>query len=930
MQRRNGALARPDFVLLPIEWADGLVSTWTDPDIVAANIVIDHVATVAEVKLVLRCSAPGGGRRRKSFSVSAISHPANKGIVQEIREAAPRPAWEVSAHVHVASITAYLQSRFAEAFPQEHQRPLRPYMSQDAWDMQKQVAWLRRKCVAVRTMLRRQTLAAVLQAWRGTGAAGAASSSAWLRDYQVADALYGFRLGLLAKVLRSRCKRDRAVYIAGLADAVQANQASSFQAVNRLLCRKRKKPFAPSVLPAVKEKDGTVCSSPEAVQRRWREHFSALEDGVVSSPDSLLAGALSGRLGSWPAPPSIRDVPTPLDLQQALLAAKPGKACGPDAIPGELGALFSLETQHIIFPLLLKLGLLGEEGLGHKSGSLTWLWKGKGPKSDCGSYRGILLLSSLCKAIHRAYRPCIQRHFTATASPLQLGGRKGCSVVFGSHAMRTYMRWKSALGQTSAVVFADVSAAYYSTVRSLASKPPRDAQTVSLHGASDPLSLDFQLELPCAMEQTEASPWLRAITSTLNDGTFMCLQGDDVPVATRRGTRPGSAWADLTFGVVMARILRLRDQCKCGVQGASTPPVVPWDGQRHWGPLLPCNCSACLSDLIWADDLSSCLQIDHAAEAARAVVVETAALTDSFESHAFQLSFGPGKTAALISPKGPGAKAACRCLFGGRSALCILREHSGAVSLPLISTYKHLGVLQTREGKIRCEIRARCAAAWASFRDGRTRVFRCRRLSVTRRGALLRVLVLSKLTFGAGAWPPLSTGDKKAFSGAVFSLYRATLGLRHDADQHVTVEVACALQGLPDYATLLRLEQLRYLKLLCCEAPDALWALLRQDDQYLELLREALDWLFARVQATCSLQHPREHVEDWVAVMRTRPNVYKGMVKSRGLGAVSTCLLGCTAVFAPVAGSAQPRGGPARCARRRSLRRGLLNLPQGL
>ena len=75
--------------------------------------------------------------------------------------------------------------------------------------MQKQVAWLRRKCVAVRTMLRRQTLAAVLQAWHGTGAAGAASSSAWLRDYQVADALYGFRLGLLAKVLRRRCRPTR-------------------------------------------------------------------------------------------------------------------------------------------------------------------------------------------------------------------------------------------------------------------------------------------------------------------------------------------------------------------------------------------------------------------------------------------------------------------------------------------------------------------------------------------------------------------------------------------------------------------------------------------------------------------------------------------------------------------------------------------------
>ena len=101
-------------------------------------------------------------------------------------------------------------------------------------------------------------------------------------------------------------------------------------------------------------------------------------------------------------------------------------------------------------------------------------------------------------------------------------------------------------------------------------------------------------------------------------------------------------------------------------------------------------------------------------------------------------------------------------------------------------------------------------------------------------------LVMSKLTFGAGAWPPLPVGDMKLFSGAVFSLYRATLGLQHDADQRVTLAMICSLLGLPDHATILKLEQLRYLKQLCNDAPDAVWALLRQDDGYLGLLRDAL------------------------------------------------------------------------------------------
>ncbi|CAE7291651.1 unnamed protein product [Symbiodinium sp. CCMP2592] len=853
VQRRNGARARPDFVFLPCEWADGHVTTWTSPDVVAANMVIDHVATVAEVRLHLRCSAGAKRADTRRFHAPSLAKPENQAVIRGILESAPRPDWSVSAHAHVTTVTSYLQTELAAAFPQESRTPLHPYLSSEAWDLQKQVAWLRRKCAGVRDMLRHQTLLAVFHAWCGSGEAES-HSSAWLRDCQVAEALYGFRLGVFAKALRARCKSDRVAYIAQLADEVQDNKVSSFQAVNRLLCRRRKKPYAPAVLPAIVGKDGKVCDTPEAVQQRWRDHFSALEDGLEVTPETLLAGALEHDVHSWPDPPSIRDIPTPQDLQCALLSAKRGKAPGPDALPGELGILFSSDVERILFPLILKLGLLGEEGLGHKCGALTWLWKGRGSKSECESYRGILLLSSLGKAVHRAYRPRIQQHFTTTASPLQLGGRKGCSVVFGSHAMRTYMRWSASQGQTSAVVFADVSSAYYSTVRSLAAKLPSSSSAALPETENAVLDLQEQLRMPSAMESSGASPWLRALTAELNHGTFMCLQGDDIPIATRRGTRPGSAWADLTFGVVMARILRLRDLCKQEARGAATQPKVPWDGYRHWGPPGSPRQHVCLSDLIWADDLSTCLHTPQAAGVATAVTVETAALADAFESHGLSLTFGPRKTAALLCPKGPGSKSAARSLFQGRSELCVLREHSGAAALPLVATYKHLGVLQAKEGRIGPEIRARVAAAWSAFRDGRTKIFRCRRISLARRGALLQTLVISKLVFGAGAWPPLSVGDRKVFAGALFSLFR-----------------------------------------LCTDAPDAVWALLRQDPKYLEVLREALDWLFARVRATCDLGHPRDCVETWVGLINSRPNIYKGFVKrAQGL---EQCRIACWAAL---------------------------------
>ena len=90
--------------------------------------------------------------------------------------------------------------------------------------------------------------------------------------------------------------------------------------------------------------------------------------------------------------------------------------------------------------------------------------------------------------------------------------------------------------------------------------------------------------------------------------------------------------------------------------------------------------------------------------------------------------------------------------------------------------------------------------------------------------------------FGAGAWPPLGVREHKIFSGAVFSLYRATLGLRHEEEQHVSLATICSLLALPDHATMLRVEQLRYLMQLCKDAPDAL--------------------AFARVKATRALPDP--------------------------------------------------------------------------
>ena len=135
----------------------------------------------------------------------------------------------------------------------------------------------------------------------------------------------------------------------------------------------------------------------------------------------------------------------------------------------------------------------------------------------------------------------------------------------------------------------------------------------------------------------------------------------------------------------------------------------------------------------------------------------------------------------------------------------------------------------------------------------------------------------------------------KKFSGAVFAIYRSALGLRFSDSQHVSVATACSLLGLLDHDSLLHIERLRYLRQLVRFGPDALWALLRQDHPYMDLLRGSLTWLYARVKATCDLPHPLESPLPWTELILQRAPRFKGLVqRAKGL---ELCRITCFAAL---------------------------------
>ena len=856
------------------------VWSWVEPSIHAGQPIIDHLAALVSVCARIVTRQGKHVVKRSRINASLLRTPEGQACATKLFASAPQVPWEVGPDAHAALVVAHLQKGLQEVAAKKGSQPKHPYLTGETWTLQRHVAGLRRRLYRIKVATRAQELAAAFAALRlGHGRPlRVCRVSAWMQSAGDAVAQVGQALQSASKQLRAGCKADRAMYLSSLADSVSVGGLSAHEDLRRLLSVRKRKLFAPEVLPQLLDEQGELCGDHESTLARWRRHFSRLEAGIVLEPQSVA--------GLCPPAPFCSDVPvadfpTPADLLGAILHTKTGKACGPDGIPAELGQADPVAFQSLLWPLLLKVGMMCREPLGFKSGILTWLYKGKGSKVECDSYRAIMLLSILAKTLHRAFRPALYTFFQQTALPTQIGGKKSTTVLFGSHISRAYGVWCASQKTSTIVLFVDVSAAYYSAVRSLTAR--RDERSTRDQTFPPDPDVQEQMAAPSALSKGGATGWLQALTHDFNDRTWMTLAGDSTQVQTTRGSRPGSSWADLFFGVTVPGILSLRDTMRTAAPRPRIRVTIPWDGWKgFFDPprgACPDATSVDLDDVVWADDLASYLRITDPAEAATRLGFEASVLNDSFRGFGYSLSFGANKTAAVVHLRGPGAKAARRALFSNPSGLAVLSEAGPAQRLPLVPEYRHLGVRIAANNSLLPEIRMRVAAAWTAFRQGKTKVFRSKRISLARKGAILGSHVLSRLTFGSGAWSQLKQGEMTLFSRTVISMYRQCLGLAHADDQHVSTATICALIGQADPVTILHTERLRYARQLVCNGPEVLWALVRGDNAYLSSVRDAFRWLFTWVRATCVLPDPSDDWGPWADTVCNRPGLFRGLVK---------------------------------------------------
>ena len=357
-QIRNGKCGRLDYVAVPLEWSSSEFHTWVEAGIHACQVHADHFATVLQlhVKFLQQSSHDPAGRRRyvcrPRLNEAAMSSDQGREQVAAILESVPDVPWHVSAHAHASIVVDYLQSRLAEAFPLPKVRQRHPYLTPPTMQLRSAVAKLRRACYACNHRLRRHTMFAAWESWRSHGAVSFLQrfDVPWVHMAWKSSAQQGHAMQLAARQLRAACGEDRAKYLERLAvEASSGNSRDAFAAVRRLLGQKRRKPFAPEVLPSLRDLDGNMCASADAIATRWRQHFSTLEAGVDSSVEDILAVAIEEGQAEWALPDSVDLMPSARDLARALAKAPTRKAVGPDGIPNGVGRAQPFLMAHRLF-----------------------------------------------------------------------------------------------------------------------------------------------------------------------------------------------------------------------------------------------------------------------------------------------------------------------------------------------------------------------------------------------------------------------------------------------------------------------------------------------------------------------------------------------------------------------------------------------------
>jgi hypothetical protein len=210
-----------------------------------------------------------------------------------------------------------------------------------------------------------------------------------------------------------------------------------------------------------------VAGEVEAERAAWKEHFERVSSDVGKVSDEVWKNLPRvEKTEAW-----LGEVPTALELYEALRKMPLGKAAGEDQLHVEAIKYGGPKVQSFVFEVVQNMWALavkataGEEAQdwpeAWKRALVIPLWKGKGTREDKNNWRGITLLSVGTKLLARVVSDRAQRWSESFAGEHQTGFRKGRGTD-DAHQVTRVIAEEAAQVQKEGVVISmyDIEKAY--------------------------------------------------------------------------------------------------------------------------------------------------------------------------------------------------------------------------------------------------------------------------------------------------------------------------------------------------------------------------------------------------------------------------------------------------------------------------------------
>lgn len=490
-------------------------------------------------------------------------------------------------------------------------------------------------------------------------------------------------------------------------DLCQSIQDASDRGDARAMYHGLKVVFGPRIskVAPLQSLSGELLTSRSEQMGRWVEHYLELY-----SKDSTVAPAVFGALPKLPARCELDLEPSPAELQAAIDALHCGTSPGADGIPAELLKSCKAVLLPQLHSLLLRCWREGTVPHGMRDATIVTLYKGKGDRSNCDSYRGVSLLSVTGKAFARVVLARLQRLADTVYPETQCGFRSGRSTVDMIFCLRQLQEKCREQQRPLHIAFVDLTKAF---------------DTVSRHG------------LYMLLQHIGCPPKLLAMVMSFHEDMYgqVLFDGnlsDRFPI--RRGVKQGCTLAPTLFGIYFSLLLKYAFDGD--VEGIFLYSRA--DGKLFNLARLRSRtrCSLVqLRDFLFADDAAL---VAH--DASRLQL-----LLDRFDRACidFGLSISLKKTVVLSQ--------------GANAPLVTLRN----TPLLNVSQFCYLGSTVAASCSLDAEIDIRLGKAATAFGLLSKRAWSNNKLTLNTKVAIYKSCVLSCLLYGSESWTTYRRQEKK-------------------------------------------------------------------------------------------------------------------------------------------------------------------------